>query len=131
MIVGISFQTKPRYEVLKILEMSYGIVFCEYHSHQHRYKSSSKTLLFHNIRLVWIIASMFLSMAFVGNLKSSLIRRTYTEKTQTLDEMIDKDMFVMINKVLSGFLKNSASTNAFNQRLICQVGKKDSLLRDM
>ncbi len=94
------------------------------------HKSSNKSWVFDNTRLLWVVVSMFLSMAFVGNLKSSLIRHTYMEKTQTLDEMIDKDMFVMISSVFVDYIKFSASGNAFNQRLINHVEKKGSALPD-
>ncbi len=70
-------------------------------------------------------------MAFVGNLKSSLVRHTYTEKTQTLNEMIDNDMFVIMTNVFSGYIRNSASDNAFNQRLLSHVEKKNSLIENM
>ncbi len=111
--------------------MTYGIVFCEYYHHKKMHKSSNKSWVFDNTRLLWVVASMFLSMAFVGNLKSSLIRHTYKEKTQTLDEMIDKDMFVIMSKVFVDYIKNSASGNAFNQRLINHVEKKSSTFADV
>ncbi len=110
--------------------MTYAIVFCEFYHHSKIHKSSNKSWVFDNTRLLWVVVSMFLSMAFVGNLKSSLIRHTYTEKTQTLNEMIDKDMHVIMSRVFMDYVKNSASGNAFNQRLINHVEKKGSTVPD-
>ncbi len=103
--------------------MIYGNLFQEYHG----VKGINNNLLSTTFHFVWILMTAFIVMAFHGNLKSSLVRKNYEDRTMTLNEMIDKDMIVHVSSTLKSFLENSISQSEFNKRMLCQARKKDSV----
>ncbi len=74
-----------------------------------------------------MISSLVLSLAFVANLKSSLINKTYEDKTNSLDEMIDNDMIVHIGRASSDYMATTGEEIPINNRLLCQAKKHDSI----
>ncbi len=75
------------------------------------------------LQFLWVLATAFISMAFVGNLKSTLVKKSYEPKTQTLNEMIDKDMPVFITIAKAMYLERDYTNSPLNKRLLCQVKK--------
>ncbi len=103
--------------------MTYGVLFQEYH----QCKNADQNKLSTRFRLMWIISSMFIVMAFLGNLKSSLVRKTFEERTMTLNEMIDKDMTVHITSTFADYLGATITQHDLNARLLKQARKKGSI----
>ncbi len=76
-----------------------------------------------------MISAFVLSSAFVANLKSSLINKSYEDNTANLDEMIDKDMLVHMDKASADYLGTQGDEIRLNDRLLCQAKKYDSIFR--
>ncbi len=74
-----------------------------------------------------MISSFVLSAAFMANLKSSLIKKSYEDKTETLDEIVDKDMFVYMDKAAADYLGAQGEEIPVNLRLLCQAQKYNSI----
>ncbi len=77
--------------------------------------------------MTWVIATFFLTMAFSGNLKSSLTRHTYNDPTQTINEIVDKDMIIHTAKVFHDYLLSPSgqSRPEVMRRVLCQAIKKN------
>ncbi len=75
------------------------------------------------LHIMWIIATTFLSMAFVGNLKSALVQKNYDSRTFTVYEMIDKGMHIFVPDTFVMFLENDSSESSINKRILCQIKK--------
>ncbi len=80
--------------------MNFGNIFQEFG--QTRQADSDRASA--KLQLLWIFATFFLTMAFVGNLKSILVKKTYEPETSSIREIIDKDMRVFIYEGVVGFL---------------------------
>ncbi len=117
------FTQKQEIGLFGVFSTTYGVLLLEYH----QCKVADKNKLSARFRLLWIISSMFIVMAFHGNLKSSLVRKNYEERTMTLNEMIDKDMTVHITSTFAEYLGATITQHDFNERLLKQAKKKDSI----
>ncbi len=105
--------------------MTYGIVFQEYYqSDSFRGSSRRKRLL----RIIWVFATVLLTASYAGNLKSHLIKKTYEQRTQTMNEMIDKDMPVHLSKGFFTYLDSTKHLSKLSTRLTCQASKDKSKL---
>ncbi len=105
------------------LQMTFGIMFQEFHmSTKKKY-----SLNFLTLRMVWIVGSLFISMAFLANLKSSLMKRHFEKRTMTLEEMVDKDMTIHSSDIFTSYLESPNGQSPLNNRLLCQVKKKDTI----
>ncbi len=98
----ILFQTRS---IFNVLEMCYGIIFQEYHQSRMNNKGRLITL----VTFMWVAATTFLSMAFTGNLKSSLVRKNYEERTMTLNEIVDKDLTIHMSNTMENYLDSDIS----------------------
>ncbi len=58
------------------------------------------------LQFLWIVMTTFITMAFVGNLKSIMVKKTYEPKTSSFREIIDKDMRVFIYEGLGHFMES-------------------------
>ncbi len=104
--------------------MTFGIIFQEYFLG----RLNEKTSRFIQLRLTWVVLTMFLTMTFVGNLKSSLVRKNFEKRTMTRDEMIDKDMLIHTSTTSLDWYKTpQAQLDPLNIRLLCQAEKKKSI----
>lgn len=103
---------------------AFGIMFQEYEVG--KYKRAS--VRFSQLRVLWIVLTMFLTMAFVGNLKSSLVRKELEQRTMTFDEMVDKDMYIHTNSILMQWYDHPlGKLTPLHARLKCQALKKKSV----
>ncbi len=81
-------------------------------------------------RFLWIAATTFITMAFVGNLKSTLVRQEFKPKTQTLSEMVDKDMPIHISNLKNMYMLKMEKINtnsSINKRILCQAHKTNGV----
>ncbi len=108
--------------------MTYGVVFQEYHQSD-SFRGSSLRKQF--IHILWILATVLLTTSYVGNLKSHLIKKTYQQKTKTLNEMIDKDMPVHINIGFYHYLDSVKHMSKLYTRSICQASRDKSIIYKM
>ncbi len=69
---------------------------------------------------------MFVAMAFTGNLRSSFVKQNYEERTQTLHEMVDKDMNIYTSNELTEYFELTKSFSSLNRRILEQAKKKNS-----
>ncbi len=106
---------------MDVLEATYGIIFQEFHHDE----TNMLSLPSKQVKFWWIIATMFLSMAFCGNLKSSFVKSHYGDRTMTLNEMIDKDLTIHTRDSMVGYLESVSSD--LNIRILCQARKKNSI----
>ncbi len=105
--------------------MMFGIVFQECFVP----KIHNSMSLFSMLRILWVITSMLLVMAFIGNLKSSLILNNYYERTMTFEEIFEKDLPFHSSQALYDFLNSPSALNSpVNRRLLCQANKKGSMV---
>ncbi len=108
-----------------MFSLTYGVLFQEYEEcKKHDDKIKRSTLL----GLFWNLSTMFIVMAFLGNLKSSLVRKKYEDRTMTLYEMFEKDMAVYITKTFSEYLGSTITENDLSARILNQAEKKDSIV---
>ncbi len=101
--------------------LTFGIVFQEYH----QVRRSNTRHLSTIVTFVWIAGNTFISMALVGNLKSSLVKSYHEERTKTLNEMVDKDMPIHITTTMEDYLEAGFAVSELNSRLLCQARKTD------
>ncbi len=66
---------------------------------------------------------MFVTMAFVGTLKSSFVRQDYEKRTETLDEMLDNDVKIHAAVEYVEYVKSVSDYSDFNKRLAYQIKK--------
>ncbi len=107
--------------------MIYGIMFQEFGYKDHYANKSKMSTQF---RFLWIAVTSFITMAFVGNLKSTLVRQEFGPRTQTLNEMIDKDMLIHVPNVHIMYTESLEKHNSnpnLNKRILCQAYKKDGV----
>ncbi len=79
------------------------------------------------LQFLWVLSTMFITMAFVGNLKSTLVRKSYEARTMTLNEMIDKEMPVHIPNTKAGYLEMDQSNSILNKRILCQAKRTNGV----
>ncbi len=105
-----------------ILQMTFGVCFQEYFASKKKHNKP-----FSILKMTWVAATFFLTMAFSGNLKSSLTRRTYKEPTKTMNEIVDKDMIIHTAKVFHDYLLSPSgqSRPEVMRRVLCQARKKN------
>ncbi len=102
----------------------YGIIFQEFYE-----DGRKKRLTYKLVRILWVLTSLFLTMAFLANLKSSLMKKQYEQRTLTLNEMIDKDMRISASPTFTNYLESIAGrAGVLNSRILCQIKKHDSVL---
>ncbi len=104
--------------------LPYGVLFQEFHSNN-KLKGISK-----GVGALWVVSSLIITSAFVANLKSSLINKIYEDKTETLDEIVDKDLLVHMDKVFFDYLRMQGDVIEINERLLCQAKKYDTVFMD-
>ncbi len=104
--------------------MVFGILFQEYYE---RKRTKSDKLVFTTLRMVWVIASTLLVMAFIGNLKSSLVVNNYYDQTNAIQGIFDKDLTLHTSPALFDFLKTMALVSPLDKRLFHQANKDDSI----
>ncbi len=78
---------------------------------------------------MWVTASMFVVMAFSGNLKSSFVRQNYEHRTMTLNEMVDKDMPIYTSTEVAEFFEATQDISPLHGRILCQARKKKSIIK--
>ncbi len=106
--------------------MTFGIIFQEFGLGDRRI--THKPSQYVALRMMWVVLSMLLTMTFVGNLKSSLVKKSYEERTMTLEEVIDKDMTLHTSTaVMDYYDQPQAQLNPITIRLKCQTEKKGSI----
>ncbi len=107
----------------KICQMMFGIVFQECYQPGSIRSTNHLKLL----RMLWVVMSMLLTMAFVGNLKTSLVVNNYYDQTETFDQIFEKDLPFHVSRAFYDFVNASAALNStLNIRILCQVNKKKS-----
>ncbi len=99
--------------------MCFGNMFQEYNKKLIMGTGKTSTKL----HIMWVVATTFLSMAFVGNLKSALVRSKYESRTLTVSEMIDKDMALFMAITMDMYLENDYTNSIINKRILCQSKK--------
>ncbi len=106
------------------LEMAYGIMFQEFEEKKFIKKNASYIVL----RILWVTTTMLISMTFMANLKSSLMKKNFEERTMTKEEMVDKDMTIHVSFMVANYLDGPSGhqANRFDRRKLCQIKKKDS-----
>ncbi len=100
--------------------MMFGILFQEYYETKHMKKG--KTMLRAH-RMVWVVASTLLVMAFIGNLKTSLVVNNYYGQTLTIEEIFEKDLILHSTPTLYDFLRTLSAVSNLNKRLFHQANK--------
>ncbi len=105
------------------IEMAVGILFQEYHLGTKTKIPRAATV----IRFSWVVTAMVMTMALIGNLKSSLVKSRHEKRTMTLDEAIDKDMKVHLVSTSEAYLNSGITQSDLNKRILCQVRKTDSV----
>jgi len=127
----------------KTFLMAYGAIFQEYHKMTSI--GSSKRPSRKYFYLLWIFTSFVLVLAYQGNLKSSLIKkyvkrlslcyyitmsvhinfRRYMKPTNSIQEMLKKDLEIHISTSLYGLLR--LSTNVQDQAIALKASEKNSV----
>ncbi len=97
--------------------LAYGVLFQEYFFNDKLRGITSRVMI------LWVTSAFVLSSAFMANLKSSLINKTYEDKTNTLNEIVDKDMIVHMSRSAADYME----TNGEDSRLLCQAKKYNSV----
>ncbi len=105
-----------------VLGICFGNMFQEYNKKYMKSAGKKSTKL----HIVWIVATTFLSMAFVGNLKSALVQKKYESRTLTVTEMLDKDMLLFMPDTMEMFLENDYTNSSINKRILYQSRKTRS-----
>ncbi len=112
-------------------QLTFGILFQEYHL-GNKSKLPEARPPFNVLRMVWVVMSMILVMSYVGNLKSSLVSRSYDRPTQTISEIVEKDLTFHAQEALYFFLKTPyGQQTMMNRRLLRQAEKKGSIIPTM
>ncbi len=106
--------------------MSVAVLFQEYHTGRYMYEYETKKQ-WALIRFIWAFASMFVVMAFLGNLEASFVKQNYEERTLTLVEMVDKDMTIYLSTEMAEYFEQTKENSYINRRILEQAKKKKSL----
>ncbi len=100
--------------------MTFGVIFHENHL-------SKKITSLKGLAFMWLVFTMFLTMAFVGNLKSSLVRKTYQKRTLTLDQLFEEDKVIYISVAAKDFFDlPTTKLSPIYMRVKCQTEKHNS-----
>ncbi len=73
--------------------MPYGIVFQEFHQKWfNTFEKQYQKYLDRGplLRMTWMMVAFLLGMAYAGNLKASLVIKSYEPRIKSLNEMIEK-----------------------------------------
>ena len=103
--------------------MCYGIIFQEYHQLRSGLPRGQAKVL----TAMWVALTTVLAMAYVGNLKASLVRKDFETRTASLGDMIDRDMEVHTAAQLYNFFNYTRHQTYLNERLTCQIEKRKSI----
>ncbi len=107
-----------------IIEMTYGIVFQEFSLGERKGKINIFVLL----RMTWVFATMLLTMAFLSNLKSSLVKKNFEKRTETFDEIMEKDMLIHTPQITMNFYKSLGDNiDVISKKVMLQAEKKKSI----
>ncbi len=88
----------------------------------------NRKFIFAKVRFMWIVLTMFISMAFVGNLKSSLVKKNFEKRLMTMTEMVEKDLVLHTSTATLDFYDDpNIASRPLYQRLKCQTYKHKSL----
>ena len=117
------FHLQKHMQVSWLTMMCLGIALQEYYR-QRNFDLLSRPSTF---RLLWVVCAMLLSMSFAGNLKASLVRREYETPTQTLMEMVDKDMTIHMLRSVHQYINMTRKLSRLHDRVACQAQKRDSI----
>ncbi len=104
----------------ELCAMMYGIAFQDYHSSAPGHHATA-------LRMLWVLATWLLIMSFCGNLKSILATANYEERTQTIDEMLEKDLTHYLYRPFHQFLCTPQGRSPRNDRIRLQAEKKESI----
>ncbi len=74
---------------------------------------------------------MLITMSYSGNLKASFVRKEHERRTETLDEMVDRDLTVHTAQGLYTYFDAKRSLSPLHERLACQIEKKKSVVHDL
>ncbi len=100
----------------------YALIFGEYHG-----KCMKHSRQWQLIRFLWIVTCMFVTMAFMGTLKSTFIRQDFQKRTETLNEMVDKDTKIHVPIASFEYLKRVSMFSVISKRIADQVNKTDGV----
>ncbi len=99
----------------------FGILFQEYYETKNT--KNKKSSVFSAHRMVWVVASTLLVMAFIGNLKTSLVVNNYYDQTNEIEEIFDKDLVLHTSQTSYDYLRALADVSNLNRRLFHQANK--------
>ncbi len=106
--------------------MNYGIMFQEYQSGpSSRVAKQGRSWVW--IRTAWSVTAMFLTMAFSGNLYSSLVHQEYEPRTMLIKELFEKDLRLHISVDMVGYLKATAPVSKVNKLMYEQVNESGNI----
>ncbi len=105
--------------------MAFGNIFQEYHGNRHAKIGKISS----NLQLIWIIGTMVLTMSFVGNLKAILTKKEFESKTQTIDEIIGKDLRVLLPDFTAAILEMHSFKDNVYERLLHQAVKTGGIYK--
>ncbi len=103
---------------LEALLNAFGNIFQEYSLMSANWKQLSTKL-----NVLWVIVTMLLSMSFVGNLKSTLMRKDFESVAKTKEEVVDKDMKILMSKGMEPLLEGFSVESDIDKRILCQIRK--------
>ncbi len=103
--------------------MMFGILFQEYY--EGKGMKNINTLLNVN-RLMWVVTSMILTMAFNGNLKTTLVVKTSYEQTKSMADIFEKDLTFHVSPSSCGYLETTAPLSPVNKALLRQAKNSDA-----
>ncbi len=84
---------------------------------------------FHLLRFLWVVMTMLLVMSYMGNLKSSLVSKSYEKPTKTIEEVIQKDMTHHTFEIFYNYMQSPiGQMTSLSRRLLCQTEKKKSII---
>ncbi len=110
---------------MDVLRICFGNIFQEYN----KMGLTTRSRRAKKLHFVWILGTTFLTMAFVGNLKSTLVRKSYHPRTQSAAEVVDKDMLLTMPNSMEMFLEMDQSESTINKRFLCQARKTNGVLK--
>ncbi len=102
-----------------VLQMAYGNIFQEYNQK----KPTQQGKIYITVSFMWVVATMVLSMSFVGNLKSILMKKDFETTTATREEIVDKDMRILMPKEMEAIMEAYSNHNNIDERILCQTRK--------
>ncbi len=110
--------------LVKVFEINFGNMFQEYDMTFDKRKEASGKL-----HLLWVFITMILSMSFVGNLKSILMKKDFEPMASTKAEIVDMDMKILVRYGMEPILEMYASVNDIDNRLLCQARKSNGFYK--